>query len=68
MRIVEAVAATDDIDPLQLEPLYRVIDTDALSSLCLTDTDLNVTFEYNGHTVEVWSDGRVVVDGNTYRN
>lgn len=64
--IVEAVAEADDVDPLDLPPLYETVDPDALETL-FTATNTSprstgkVTFEYSGHTVVVSSDGSIMV-------
>lgn len=63
-QVVEALARADNIDPLAMTtPLYDVIDPDALNAVLDTDSPVEVTFEYDGHTVTVESDGRVTVDG-----
>ncbi|WP_049929050.1 HalOD1 output domain-containing protein [Halopiger goleimassiliensis] len=65
LRVVDAIATTTDTDPLELEPLYNVVDPEALDRLFRADADVtaSVRFEYDGHTVEVRSDDTVVVDG-----
>lgn len=67
IRVIEAVATNDGVDPLELEPLYDVVDPDALDTICRTDLDLKVQFEYCGHVIEVRSDGRIAVDDEMYR-
>lgn len=62
--IVEKIAATEDVDPLALDPLYEVIDPDALDSVFAATngsprSDGEIAFEYSGHTVVVSSDGTV---------
>jgi len=62
--IVETIAENEDVDPLALDPLYEVIDPDALDSLFAETnrsprSDGKITFEYAGHTVVVNSDGTV---------
>lgn len=66
--IVSAVSHASDRDPLELPPLQRTIDTDALDSMfsraavdrsrCLGE----LTFEYAGHRVTVRSHGTVEVE------
>ena len=68
LRVVDAIAETTDTDPLELEPLYNVVDPEALDRLFKTNADVcaSVRFEYDGHTVEVRSDDTVVVDGTVH--
>jgi len=68
LRVVEALADATDTDPLELEPLYNVVDPEALDRLFRTDSGVpaSVRFEYDGHTVEVGSDGSVSIDGTVY--
>lgn len=63
VRIVTAVAAELDVDPVAMTPLYETLDTDALDRLLDTDATLEVAFEHDGHAIEVTSDGTVTVDG-----
>ena len=61
LRVIEAVSEAADVDPLDLPPLYDVIDPDALNRLCLTATGsapCTVRFEYAGHDIEIHN-GRV---------
>ncbi|MFC6719767.1 HalOD1 output domain-containing protein [Natrialbaceae archaeon GCM10025810] len=62
-RIVMAVAHTTEADPLDLDPLYAVVDPDALTEL-VTDAPngVRIEFEYEGHTVTVRAGGHVCVD------
>lgn len=64
--IVDAIAAHADTDPLDMEPLYNVIDLEALDSLIECGTDVRVSFEYANHTVVVDGDATVIVDGQEY--
>lgn len=64
--IVEAVADETDADPLSMTPLATVVDPDALDTLVNTGTDVQVSFEYDGHSVHVRADGTVAVDGTDY--
>ena len=68
LRVVEALADATDTDPLELEPLYNVVDPEALDRLFRTDSHISasVRFEYEGHTVEVRSDGSVSIDGTVH--
>ena len=53
------------IDPLEMQPLYEVVDPDALdalfSSVSDRGTSVTVTFEYCGHAVTVTSEGTVTI-------
>ncbi|TMT77987.1 hypothetical protein E2L06_18670 [Haloterrigena sp. H1] len=70
--IIHAVAAVSNTFPTDLEPLYSVIDPDALDSLCASLTqgrhegDARVTFEFHGYTVALNSYGVVEVDPTTH--
>ena len=64
--VIEAVAETRDVDPLDLEPLYNAVDPDALDALfgskaqpaCEPPTG-EVSFSYEGYDVRVTAAGRV---------
>jgi hypothetical protein len=61
--VVEAVAAVEDTDPLDLDqPLFDVVDAEALDAVTASATDVSVEFEYQGHDIVVRSDGTVLVD------
>ncbi|WP_222916891.1 HalOD1 output domain-containing protein [Natrinema sp. SYSU A 869] len=68
IRVVEAVAAREGIDPLEVSPpLHDVLDPTALDELFEpTGTsqrpDGTVSFTYHGHRVRVDSDGRVTLE------
>lgn len=68
--VVEAVSEREGVDltefePPEFDPLYTVVDPEALDALFAPThggeerTDGSVTFEYEGYTVTVHSDGRV---------
>jgi hypothetical protein len=63
--VVSAVGAVTDSDPLHLEPLYNVIDPDALDSLCAHARSPaeahRLRFSYEGFDVDVRTDGRIRV-------
>lgn len=65
VRIVDAVAAHEGVDPAELPPLGRVMDTDALNELFDSSgaDSCEVRFEFAGHDVSVASDGPVRIDG-----
>ncbi|SDN20199.1 hypothetical protein SAMN04487949_3649 [Halogranum gelatinilyticum] len=61
--VISAVAAASDTDPLDMEPLYATVDTDALDSLVTPRRaaigDLHLTFEYQGYEVTASSCGSI---------
>lgn len=62
--VIEAVATAAGDDPLEIEPLYSVVDPDALDALLnRTDRDregnVSVTFPFHGYEVTVWRYGRI---------
>lgn len=65
--VVQAVAGSEDVDPMQLQPLYDVIDLEALDALFQRTADGapattgSVRFAYAGKTVVVHSDGSIQV-------
>ena len=64
--VVQALADAADTQPLELEPLYHVLDPDALDSLFTSPSPLGgsnefVTFEYGEYTVTFFAEGRVSV-------
>ena len=66
LRVIDALAAAERIDPTELDrPLYRTVDPEALDRLfeSAVDGTLNVSFDYEGHSVTVRDDGVVTVDG-----
>lgn len=61
MRVIEAVADAKGVDPVTLDPLYDVLDPDALDGLFSCDVQGCVQFEYEGRRVTVYSDGEVAL-------
>lgn len=64
--VIETVADAEGVDPLELPPLYSVVDPDALETLFqprteLQDTTARVVFTYHGHEVTVTAGGTVEV-------
>lgn len=62
IRIVEGVAAHENVDPMDLEPpLHDVVDTDALDALFRTgdDSTATVEFTYCGTRVRVDDAGTI---------
>ncbi|MDF9747260.1 HalOD1 output domain-containing protein [Natrinema salsiterrestre] len=68
LRVVEALADATDTDAHELEPLYNVVDPEALDTLFERDSSvpIRVEFEYDDSSVEVRSDGTVTVDGTVH--
>lgn len=52
-RVLEAVAVTSGVDPLELPPLYDVVDPDKLDALVASMSDGEITFTYAGYEVTV---------------
>ncbi len=70
--IIEAIASAEGVDVVELrppayDPLYSVIDPEALDLLFdehppeENDSDIRVTFTYEGYEVDVYDGGRVDV-------
>ena len=61
--IAQEIAAVEGTDPMELEPLYSAVDTDALDALLRNSDapDLTVEFSYSGHTVRVEGPGQVEI-------
>lgn len=68
LSVIEALAAETGTDPIELEPLYHTVDPEALDQLFQDDAtgEARVTFEYGGRTVDVRSDGTIIVDGTVH--
>ncbi|WP_226480542.1 HalOD1 output domain-containing protein [Natrinema amylolyticum] len=69
IRVIEAVAAREGIDPLEVSPpLHDVLDPTALDDLfeptgASQRPNGTVSFTYRGHEIRVESDGRVALEG-----
>jgi len=64
--VVSAIAEIENINVTEVEPLYDVIDPDALDSLFSTvrgehEREGSVTFSLHGYYVFVHSDGQLIV-------
>jgi len=59
--VVAAVAAQEDIDPMELPPLYGAVDPDALDALFADDRPGRVSFQYAGYEVTVRGRDQVTV-------
>lgn len=70
--VVKAVSAVAGVRPTDLEPLYSVVNTDALERLFLPTDDgarpaeSVVQFPVSDHDVTVYGDGVVVVETPSY--
>lgn len=66
LAIVKRIAALEGVDHTKLDPLYEVIDSDALDRLVGTagqsDSTLQIEFTYHGYDVTVTDDGTIHVD------
>lgn len=62
VAVVSTVAEHAATKPSELEPLYTVVDPDALESLFHHDVDGYVSFPYNGYEVVVHSSGAIDVN------
>jgi len=60
-RIVEAVADAKDVSSLELDPLYDVVDPDAMDGLFQAGAAGRIEFVYEGCKVVVHADGDVDV-------
>ena len=61
-EIVTVVAQARGVDPMELEPLYDVMDPDALDDLCeSSDGNLELAFDYADVRVVVTSEEIAVV-------
>jgi hypothetical protein len=64
--IVTALSLATGCDPLDIEPLHERIDGDALNSLLTpsgdNQTNLRISFLYDGYTVIVTGNGEVTVE------
>lgn len=61
--VIEAVAAAANQEPTSLDPLYSILDPDALDTLFKPEYSANpqVTFQYNGCLVQVISDEKIEI-------
>ncbi|GAB3677789.1 HalOD1 output domain-containing protein [Halopiger thermotolerans] len=68
LRLIDALADATDTDPLELDPLYDAVDPEALDRFLEGDSTgaATVQFSYDGHCVEVRSDGVIAVDSTIY--
>ncbi|NUC72614.1 hypothetical protein HTZ84_09875 [Haloterrigena sp. SYSU A558-1] len=67
LAVVAAVAAVDNSDPVEMNPLHNVIDTGALNELFSATTsggqrNGHISFSYEGYEVTVFSEGVIKVN------
>ena len=64
VKVVEAVAAVDGINPAELDSLHEYIDPEILENLYELDRgEWSFTFQYSDHQVTVTHDEQILVDG-----
>ena len=68
LSVIEALADELDTDPVELEPLYQVVDPEALDQLFqgTTPASARIQFAYGDHAIEVRGDGTILVDGTVH--
>lgn len=68
LTVIDALADATETDPTELEPLYHVVDPEALDQLFTGNATVNgrVQFSYGDHAVEVRSDGTILIDGTVH--
>lgn len=68
VAVVRAIAAYTETEPEELDPLYWVIDPEALDTvISRTTTSVRVQFEYEGVSVTV-NPERVILDDGVGKN
>ena len=60
-EILDAIAESENVDTLDLPPLGEVIDTDALITLLDGESEVVISFRYNGYDVVVDSEGAIEI-------
>ncbi|WP_435551040.1 HalOD1 output domain-containing protein [Natrinema sp. CGMCC1.2065] len=68
LQVIDAIADATNTDASDLEPLYDVVDPEALDQLFQSGSGaaVRVEFEYHGMPVEVRGDGTVTVNGTVH--
>lgn len=61
MAVISTVATRSDTDPAELDPLWNVVNPDALDALFQPGAVGQVAFTYSGYEVVVHSDGDIGV-------
>jgi hypothetical protein len=60
-RVIERIATHSNTDPMELSPLYEVLDPDALDELIMSMSDGELSFTYEGYPVSIDCDGEIDV-------
>lgn len=60
-QVVQTVADQSDSDALDLPPLFKTLDSDALDTLIQEMNDGRISFDYAGYTITVNSQGAIAV-------
>lgn len=60
-QIIASIADQMQTDPLDLPPLTRTVDVDALGALVEGSAVSEITFAYHGHQIVIYGDGQVDV-------
>lgn len=67
-RVLQTVAAYENVPTTELPPLFEVVDPDALAGIFASPrggprrTEGTVTFPYNGYQITVSADGSIAAD------
>lgn len=67
--VVRTLAAVTGREPTEIEPLYHVVDPEALDALFQGESDSasnridHISFPLEGHEVTVYADGEIVIAG-----
>lgn len=61
-QVVQTVANQSDTDELDLPPLFDTLDPESLDTLIREMNKGEVSFEYEGYSITVTTDGVVEVD------
>ena len=60
--LVDSIAKRENIDPLDAPPLAEVVDTDALRNILNSESDVTVSFDYAGYSVQMDSEENIEID------
>ncbi|WP_265108008.1 HalOD1 output domain-containing protein [Halosolutus halophilus] len=61
--VVMMVADAKDVDPIDLDSLFEVVDPDALNALVSrSEGTVQIEFEYEGYVITVRSDGHIHIE------
>lgn len=65
MTVLQAVSNVSNIPLNELDPLYDVIDLEALNALLSSSSNCQISFQYNGFDVTVNGE-EVLIDDNSH--